>query len=170
MRIALRGGNFTFDEVLLDEWGSVKMATGVCDCNYRRTTVRVRACYGYGCRRTYGRRFYLFLWDVPYTVFAQVSVDYSWANNAAETRRVAVAKSLPGSINIKVSTISHQRAILHHLTHLSWMTVPQFQRERSEQCSSHSQMAFCRTPNVQLNVSFWKQTGFDVLPFASYQR
>ena len=77
--------------------------------------------------------------------------------------------SLDLRINIKASTISHQRAILHHLTHLSWMTVPQFQRERSEQCSSHSQMAFCRTPNVQLNVSFWKQTGFDILLFASYR-
>ena len=38
MRIAVRGGNFTFDEVLLDEWGSMKMATGVCDCSYGRTT------------------------------------------------------------------------------------------------------------------------------------
>ena len=38
MQIALRGGNFTFDEVLLDEWGSVEMATGVRDCSYERTT------------------------------------------------------------------------------------------------------------------------------------
>ena len=45
MRIALRGGNFTFDEVLLDEWGSVKMATGVRNCSYGCTT----STDGYGC-------------------------------------------------------------------------------------------------------------------------
>ena len=122
MRIAVRGGNFTFDEVLLDEWGNVKMATGVCDCNYRRTTstgtgvlwVWIRAYIRAGVDFTFFYEMYRTL-----SLLRCLSITAEPIMLLKQGVSLWPKASLDLRINIKVSTISHQRAILHHLTHLS---------------------------------------------------
>ena len=60
--------------------------------------------------------------------------------------------------------------LYHILLHPSQTSSPQLEPEEWKQCPCHLRMPFCRIPIVKLNASLCKQTGLELLSFASYLR